>query len=94
MNLSGQYYFAWNNYSEAIKCLAAIPKYRIQATEIAKSEGEQSQYFWYDIKKSGRLKRDKKAERGMSREEVKEAEEQVVRFFPSRFLKVPSVFLK
>ena len=38
---SGQYYFAWNNYSEAIKCLAAIPKYRIQATEIAKSEGKQ-----------------------------------------------------
>ena len=36
----GQYYFAWNNYSEAIKCLAAIPKYRIQATEIAKSEGK------------------------------------------------------
>jgi len=62
---AGQYYFAWNNYSEAIKCLAAIPKYRIQATEIAKSEG--------------RLKRDKKAERGMSREEVKEAEEQVIR---------------
>ena len=43
-HFSGQYYFAWNNYSEAIKCLAAIPKYRIQATEIAKSEGEQSQY--------------------------------------------------
>ena len=36
----GQYYFAWNNYSEAIKCLAAIPKYRIQATEIAKAEGK------------------------------------------------------
>merc|ERR1712012_217839 len=50
---------------EAIKCLAAIPKYRIQATEIAKSEG--------------RLKRDKKAERGMSRDEIKEAEEQVIR---------------
>ena len=76
---SGQYYFAWNNYSEAIKCLAAIPKYRIQATEIAKSEGEQ--FFLlrtlFRNSKSGRLKRDKKAERGMSREEVKEAEEQV-----------------
>ena len=31
----------------------------------------------YRNSKSGRLKRDKKAERGMSREEVKEAEEQV-----------------
>ena len=27
---AGQYYFAWTNYNEAIKCLAAIPKYRIQ----------------------------------------------------------------
>ena len=26
----GQYYSAWSNYNEAIKCLAAIPKYRIQ----------------------------------------------------------------
>ena len=38
--------------------------------------------------KSGRLKRDKKAERGMSREEVKEAEEQVVF---SGFITVSSV---
>ena len=77
---SGQYYFAWNNYSEAIKCLAAIPKYRIQATEIAKSEGEQIILFQTVYRlhaTSGRLKRDKKAERGMSREEIKEAEEQV-----------------
>jgi len=62
---AGQYYFAWNNYNEAIKCLAAIPKYRIQATEVAKADGL--------------LKRDKKAERGRSREEVKEAEETVIR---------------
>ena len=33
-----QYYFARPNYNEAIKCLAAIPKYRIQAKEIAKSD--------------------------------------------------------
>jgi len=62
---AGQYYFAWNNYNEAIKCLSAIPKYRIQATEVAKADGL--------------LKRDKKAERGRSREEVKEAEETVIR---------------
>ena len=36
--------------------------------------------FDMTLKKSGRLKRDKKAERGMSREEVKEAEEQVGSF--------------
>ena len=92
---SGQYYFAWNNYSEAIKCLAAIPKYRIQATEIAKSEGEQFilfQIFYIQTtqySKSGRLKRDKKAERGMSRDEVKEAEEQVLSSFQSSYCDDP-----
>ena len=99
----GQYYFAWNNYSEAIKCLAAIPKYRIQATEIAKSEGKVKSGLSLskgDIKKifqngplnswdimPGRLKRDKKAERGMSRDEIKEAEEQVrIIYFKALFL--------
>merc|ERR1711902_398535 len=32
---ASQYYFGWTNYNEAIK----IPKYKIQAMEIAKSEG-------------------------------------------------------
>lgn len=45
--------------------MSAIPKYRIQATEIAKSDGL--------------LKKDKKADRGRSREEVKEEEEAVIR---------------
>ena len=27
---AGQYYFGWNNYNEAIKCLSQVPKYRIQ----------------------------------------------------------------
>jgi len=62
---AGQYYFGWNNYNEAIKCLSQIPKYRIQATEIAKSEGL--------------LKRDKKADRGKSKETIKEEEENVIR---------------
>jgi len=61
----GQYYFAWNNYSEAIKCLAMIPKYRIQAVQIAKDEGL--------------LKRDKKADRFKSKEEIKDEEEGVIR---------------
>lgn len=62
---AAQYYFAWNNYNEAIKCLAAIPKYRIQATELAKADGQ--------------LKKDKKADRGKSKEELKEEEENVIR---------------
>lgn len=62
---AGQYYFAWNNYTEAIKCLSNIPKYRIQATTIAKEDGL--------------LKRDKKADRGKSKEELKEEEETVIR---------------
>lgn len=61
----GQYYFAWTNYSEAIKCLSMIPKYRIQATEIAKNDGL--------------LKKDKKADRFKSKEEIKEEEEGVIR---------------
>jgi len=62
---AGQYYFAWTNYSEAIKCLSAIPKYRIQATELAKSEGL--------------LRKDKKADRGKSKEELREEEENIIR---------------
>ena len=62
---AGQYYFGWNNYNEAIKCLSQIPKYRIQATEIAKSEGL--------------LKKDKKADRGKSKETLREEEEYVIR---------------
>ncbi|XP_023326593.1 dnaJ homolog subfamily C member 25 homolog [Eurytemora carolleeae] len=62
---AAQYYFSWANYNEAIKCLAAVPKYRIQATEIAKAEGL--------------LKKDKKADRGKSKEELKEEEENIIR---------------
>ena len=62
---AGQYYFGWTNYNEAIKCLSQIPKYRIQALEIAKSEGL--------------LKKDKKTDRGKSKEILKEEEESVIR---------------
>ena len=60
-----QYYSAWSNYEEAIKYLVTVPKYRIQATEIAKEDGL--------------LKRDKKADRGKSKEEIKQEEERVIR---------------
>ena len=45
-----QYYSAWTNYEEAIKYLSNVPKYRMQATQIAKDEGM--------------LKVDKKANKG------------------------------
>jgi len=60
-----QYYSAWSNYEEAIKYLVNVPKYRIKATEIAKEDGL--------------LKRDKKSERGKSKEEIKLEEEKILR---------------
>lgn len=60
-----QYYSAWSNYEEAIKYLVSMPKYRFQATEIAKGEGM--------------LKRDKKADKGKSKEQIKEEEEKIIR---------------
>ena len=32
---AGQYYFGWNNYNEAIKCLSQVPKYRIQVDAVS-----------------------------------------------------------
>jgi len=34
-----QYLSAWNNYKFAIDHIVLVPKYRMQAQEIAKSEG-------------------------------------------------------
>lgn len=34
-----QYFSWWNSYNKAISYLATVPKYRIQATEIAKEQG-------------------------------------------------------
>lgn len=60
-----QYYSAWSNYDEAIKYLSTVPKYRSQATHIAKEEGL--------------LKKDKKADKGKSKEQIREEEERVLR---------------
>ena len=48
----------WSNYEDAIKYLAQVPKYRMQATQIAKDEGMLD-------------KKDKKANRGKSKEQIK-----------------------
>ena len=58
-----QYYSAWSNYEEAIKYLVTVPKYRIQATEIAKNDGL--------------MKRDKKLDKGKTKEQIKEEDEKV-----------------
>ena len=34
-----QYYSAWYNHAETIKYLATVPRYRIQALDIAKVRG-------------------------------------------------------
>ena len=49
----------WSNYEDAIKYLAQVPKYRMQATQIAKDEGLLDK------------QRDKKANRFKSKEEIK-----------------------
>jgi DnaJ family protein C protein 25 len=61
-----QYYSAWSNYEEAIKYLVSVPKYRISATQIAKEDGLFN-------------RADKKANKGKSKEQLKEEEERILR---------------
>ena len=61
-----QYYSSWTNYEDAIKYIMTVPKYRIKATEIAKEDG---------LLNRG----DKKANRGKTKEQIKEEEEGVLR---------------
>ena len=60
-----QYYSSWTNYEDAIKYIMTVPKYRIKATEIAKEDGL--------------LKVDKKANRGKTKEQIKEQDESILR---------------
>lgn len=60
-----QYYSAISNYDEAIKYLVTVPKYRIKATLIAKEDGL--------------LNKDKKANKGKSKEQIKEEEEKIIK---------------
>ncbi|XP_077353948.1 dnaJ homolog subfamily C member 25 [Festucalex cinctus] len=61
-----QYYSWHSNYNEAINCLANVPKYRIQATLIAKEQGLLNR-----TKEKGKNRR--------SKEEIREQEEEVIR---------------
>ncbi|XP_030641140.1 dnaJ homolog subfamily C member 25 [Chanos chanos] len=61
-----QYYSWWRSYNEAISYLATVPKYRIQATEIAKQQGLLTR-----TKEKGKNKRPKEA--------IREEEEEIIR---------------
>ncbi|CAL8280111.1 unnamed protein product [Merluccius merluccius] len=61
-----QYYSWQSSYNEAISYLVTVPKYRIQATELAKQQG-----LLRRPKETGRNRR--------SKEEIREQEEEVIR---------------
>lgn len=61
-----QYYSWHSSYNEAINYLVTVPKYRIQATEIAKQQGLLNR-----SKEKGKNRR--------SKEEIREQEEEVIR---------------
>ncbi|XP_012592163.1 dnaJ homolog subfamily C member 25 isoform X2 [Microcebus murinus] len=56
----------WNSYNKAISYLATVPKYRIQATEIARQQGL--------LKKAKEKGRNKK-----SKEEIRDEEENIIK---------------
>ncbi|MCL4128184.1 UNVERIFIED_CONTAM: hypothetical protein GTU68_031905 [Idotea baltica] len=74
-----QYYNGWVKYEEAIKYFTTVPKYRIHATELAKQEG---------------LNFDKKKVKGMSKEQVKEQEEKVIRKIIESKMDIRGVYAK
>ncbi|XP_038202959.1 dnaJ homolog subfamily C member 25 [Arvicola amphibius] len=61
-----QYFSWWNSYNKAISYLATVPKYRIQATEIAKEQGL--------LKKAKEKGKNKK-----SKEEIRDEEESIIK---------------
>ncbi|XP_051499533.1 dnaJ homolog subfamily C member 25 [Apus apus] len=61
-----QFFSWWSSYNEAINYLATVPKYRIQATEIAKQQGLLSK-----TKEKGKNRR--------SKEEIREEEEEIIK---------------
>ena len=75
-----QYYCAWSNYGEAIKYLVTVPKYRMKATEIAKSDGM--------------LKRDKKLDKGKTKDQIKEEEENVIRSIVQEKMDIQGCYAK
>ncbi|KAK2170037.1 hypothetical protein NP493_1167g00034 [Ridgeia piscesae] len=60
-----QYWSAWNNYNQAIAYLITVPKYRMQAQDIARQEGL--------------LQDKKKRDRNKTKEEIREEEENILK---------------
>ncbi len=60
-----QYWAAWQNYNTAISYLVTVPKYRLQAQDIARQQG------LLDYKR--------KRDRTKTKEEIKEEEENVLK---------------
>ncbi|KAK4320241.1 hypothetical protein Pmani_008892 [Petrolisthes manimaculis] len=75
-----QYYSGWTKYNEALKYFSVVPKYRIQAIELARQEGL--------------LVTDKKKLRGMTKDEIKEQEEQVILHVIERKMDIRGVYAK
>ncbi|XP_053321816.1 dnaJ homolog subfamily C member 25 [Spea bombifrons] len=61
-----QFYSWWSSYNDAINYLVTVPKYRIQAAEIARQQGLLNR-----TKEKGKAKR--------SKEEIRQEEEEVIR---------------
>ncbi|MGH0185065.1 UNVERIFIED_CONTAM: hypothetical protein FKN15_017217 [Acipenser sinensis] len=61
-----QYYSWWSSYTEAINYLTTVPKYRIQAAELARQQG-----LLNKTKEKGKNRR--------SKEEIREEEEEIIR---------------
>ncbi|OPJ89199.1 dnaJ-like protein subfamily C member 25 [Patagioenas fasciata monilis] len=61
-----QFFSWWSSYNEAISYLATVPKYRIQATEIARQQG-----LLNKTKEKGKNRR--------SKEEIREEEEEIIK---------------
>ncbi|XP_064032869.1 dnaJ homolog subfamily C member 25 [Pogoniulus pusillus] len=61
-----QFFSWWSSYNEAINYLATVPKYRIQATEIARQQG-----LLNKTKEKGKNRR--------SKEEIREEEEEIIK---------------
>ncbi|XP_072454192.1 dnaJ homolog subfamily C member 25 [Notamacropus eugenii] len=61
-----QFFSWWSSYNEAINYLATVPRYRIQATEIAKQQG-----LLNKAKEKGKNRR--------SKEEIREEEENIIK---------------
>merc|ERR1712008_208347 len=77
-----QYYNGWTKYEEAIKHFTTTPKYRLQAIEIAKQDGLMEE------------EKNKKKQRGMTKEEIRQKEEAIIREVIESKMDIRGVYAK